>query len=81
MKKHVVIAWELGAALGHVMGLRALAIGLLAQNMKVSIVGRNLASVQQVLSELDVTFYQSPISLSERRERLKATFSFLKLPG
>ncbi|MCB5228206.1 hypothetical protein JAO78_015455 [Alishewanella sp. 16-MA] len=76
MKKHIVIAWELGAALGHVMGFRALAIGLLAQNMKVSIVGRNLASVQQVLSELDVTFYQSPISLSERRERLTATYSY-----
>ena len=76
MKKHVVIAWELGAALGHVMGFRALATGLLAQNINVSIVGRNLASVQQVLSDLDITYYQSPISLTERHQRLKATYSY-----
>lgn len=76
MKKHVVIAWELGAALGHVMGFRTLVIGLLANDIKVSIVGRNLASVQEVLSDINITYYQSPISLLEKRERLKVTYSY-----
>lgn len=76
MKRHVVLAWELGAALGHVMGLRPLITGFLAKNIGVSIVGRNLASIQQVLGDLDVSYYQSPVFLSERHEHLKVTHSY-----
>lgn len=76
MKKHVVLAWELGAALGHVMGFRPLVVGFLARNYHVTIVGRNLSSIQQIFSDLDVAYYQSPIFLSERHEHLKVTHCY-----
>ena len=76
VKKHIVLAWELGAALGHVMGFRGLVTGFLSQGCTVSIVGRNLCSVEKIFSDLDITYYQSPVFLAEKKERLPATHSY-----
>jgi UDP:flavonoid glycosyltransferase YjiC (YdhE family) len=76
MKKHILLAWELGAALGHVMGFRHLIEGFLEKGCKVTVVARNLVSVEEVLRDLDISYYQSPIFLTEKRDRLPATHSY-----
>lgn len=76
MSKHIVLTWELGAALGHVMGFRNLVIAFLAKDYKVSIVGRNLPSVDLVFHDLDISYYQSPLFSAPKMQSLAATHSY-----
>ncbi len=63
-KPRILLAWELGGALGHVTKFMVLAERLLAQGCEVWIASQNLTSAEAVLGHLDVHLVQSPIWLS-----------------
>lgn len=61
IKPRVLLAWELGGALGHVTKFMLLAERLLAQRCEVWVAVQNLTSAHAVLGHLDVRLVQSPI--------------------
>ncbi len=60
-----LLAWELGAGLGHLTVLRPVAQRLAENGHQVHLVARDLASVETVFGDLDFPRYQAPIKIIE----------------
>jgi hypothetical protein len=56
----VLLTWELGGALGHLMSLRPLAKSLSARGHKIFLAARDLSQVRRVFADIDLTLLQSP---------------------
>ncbi len=56
----VLMAWELGAGLGHLLKLRRVAEELVARGHEVCVASRHPENAQQVFARLDVPVYQAP---------------------
>lgn len=61
---HIVLAWELGGGYGHIMGFLPLIEALLAQDVKVSMIAKNVMTAHRILQHLPVKIYQAPIFTS-----------------
>ncbi len=63
---NVLMAWELGAGLGHLLKLRRVAEELVARGHEVCVASRHPENAQQVFSRLGVTVYQAPYLVGPR---------------
>jgi hypothetical protein len=57
---HLMIGWELGHGMGHIMPLRMLADTLLERGHELSFVVRDVSAAQKALADLPVTWVQAP---------------------
>ena len=69
----VLLAWELGAGLGHLTVLRPVAQRLAENGHQVHLVARDLASVETVCGDLDFPRYQAPIKIDEMSSQREPT--------
>ncbi len=69
----VLLAWELGAGLGHLTVLRPVAQRLAENGHQVHLVARDLASVETVFGDLDFPRYQAPIKIDEMSSQRQPT--------
>jgi len=60
----ILLAWELGGALGHVTQFMPLVEGLQAQGFEIWVASQNLASAETVLGPLGVRLVQAPVWLA-----------------
>lgn len=63
----VVLAWELGASLGHIARQAAIARELLRHGHELFIVARDLASLQGFVGDVPVTVMQAPVCQTRLR--------------
>lgn len=58
--KSVLLTWELGGGLGHVVSLKPIVIRLIESGCKVHIAAKNLEAAGSVFADLDVGLIQAP---------------------
>jgi UDP:flavonoid glycosyltransferase YjiC (YdhE family) len=75
----ILLTWELGGALGHLMSLRPLAIGFLERGHEVFLAARDLSRVRTAFAELNVTLLQAPSNTNRSHAIPVATYADLLL--
>ena len=60
----VILAWELGGGLGHLINLLPIAQGLQQRRHRIFAVARDVGKAEYVFRELDVAYLQAPIKSS-----------------
>lgn len=73
-----LLAWELGAGLGHLANLRVLTAALLARQHFVALCLRDLSRVELLFAGLDVQFFQAPVRVRVDR-RIEEPLSYAHL--
>lgn len=63
MKKHILIAWELGGGLGHIARISAIAKGLVAAGHQISLCVQDLPGTHQFVRGLPLDLFQTPLWL------------------
>ncbi len=58
-----LLAWELGAGLGHLTTLRPVAQRMAEEGHDVHLVVRDLACVETVFGDLEIPLYQAPVEM------------------
>lgn len=58
---HLVIGWELGHGMGHIMPLRMIAEQLLQRGHRLTVIGRDSAACARALSDLPLTWLAAPV--------------------
>lgn len=76
---HALLAWELGANLGHLAALRLLASELLAQGHQVSLALRDLDAVETLFEPGRFAIFQAPIKLGRVRNPVAHQYSYASL--
>lgn len=76
---HALLAWELGANLGHVAPLRLLAQHLVARGHRVSFALRELASAESMLEPGLGAVFQAPIRVGQGRNPVGQQVSYASL--
>lgn len=77
---HLVLGWELGNGMGHIMPLRMMAEVLLQRGHKLSFVVRDVSAAQRALQGLPVSWVQAPIVIYQPWE-LTRTDCYSQLLG
>lgn len=75
----ILMAWELGAGLGHLLYLRRVAEEFLARGHEIHVASRHPASAEQVFGCLDVKILSAPYRAGPRKYRLTDVRSFAEL--
>lgn len=77
---HLVVGWELGHGMGHIMPLRMVAEQLLARGHRLTFIVRDVAVAERALEGLDVRWLQAP-KVTYRPWELTRTDCFSQLLG
>src|ERR1043165_4605640 len=72
----ILLAWELGAGLGHLVRLKPIAQGLLQKGHRVYAAIRDLASAQNVFPAGQVSVLQAPIQVRLSPNQIEKPFTF-----
>ncbi len=72
----VLLAWELGAGLGHLTNLLPLAQGLCKNGHRVFMALRDLSNAEKVFAGLDVAYLQAPIQTRTARYQILPPVTF-----
>jgi hypothetical protein len=75
----VMLAWELGGGLGHLMQLRPLAIALASRGHRVYAVLKNVARAEQVFGRGTVSVLQAPIGTCPPEHHIAVQSTFAQL--
>ena len=68
MARRLLLTWELGSGLGHLMNLRPFVVGLASRGHQVFLAARDLSQIRQVFGEGKITPLQAP--WASRRTRI-----------
>jgi hypothetical protein len=71
-----VIAWELGAGMGHLMPMLPLVKRFVARGHRVSLVVRDLSRVTNLFSDLNVRCIQAPVKTQRSEQRIATPRNF-----
>lgn len=77
---HLLVGWELGHGMGHIMPLRMLAEALIKKGHRLTFIVRDVAAAQKALEGLQVTWFQTP-QVTYRPWELSRTDCFSQLLG
>jgi hypothetical protein len=72
----ILITWELGGGLGHLVRLQPLAAELLRRGHRVAVALRDLSRAAGVFRELPVTYFQAPVKLSPLPDEFRPPRTF-----
>ena len=73
----VMLTWELGMDLGHLVPLRALSIELLSRGHEVFLASRDLSSIREVFGNCAVTVLPAPVNNSRGSQAAIVTYAEL----
>lgn len=76
MSASIVVAWELGSGMGHIIPLLPLIRQLRQEGHRVSVITRDLSRVSEVFRGLDVTCFQAPLKNTSPAQRIEPPRSF-----
>lgn len=71
-----LLAWELGAGVGHCVNLAPIARGLVARGWNVWVAARDVTVAERVLRPADVRYVQAPILLTKPASPISPTRTF-----
>ena len=76
MSASIVVAWELGSGMGHIIPLLPLIRQLRQEGLRVSVITRDLSRVSEVFRGLDVTCFQAPLKNTSPAQRIEPPRSY-----